>query len=301
MEGYYQVRIRDSARKSVEIYRDLSLDQVLTRVVQPYELDEPITLSGTTYVPSQVDQVEIAVTHAPLRNLGEAKQVELKRRKINSPLHFAESYAFDDARQVTDDLIQGAPGYKKPRRSIVVPTGIQVDRSRVFVVHGRDLRARDGLFAFLRSLGLDPIEWDEAKAATGKGSPYTGEILDAGFSMAQAAIVLLTPDDNAVLRDPFWKNDDPYFEHELMGQARPNVLCEAGLAMGRFPERTILVQMGKTRPLSDLDGRHFVRLDNGAKSRQRLISALKTVKCDFSVDDKTDWMSAGEIELTPCE
>jgi predicted nucleotide-binding protein len=256
----------------------------MARVVLPYEVDDPITLSGTTYIPSQVDQIEIAITQVPLKVLGEAKQAEQKRQRISSPLHFAESYAFTDAKQVTDELIRGEPGHKK-RQAISVSTNeINVDRSRVFVVHGRDLRARDGLFAFLRSLGLDPIEWDEAKSETGKGSPYTGEILEAGFAMAQAAIVMLTPDDSAMLREPFWKDDDPYFEHELMGQARPNVLYEAGLAMGRFPDRTILVQMGKTRPLSDLDGRHFVRLDNGAKSRQKLISALKTVGCDFSID-----------------
>ena len=62
MADYYQVRITDRARKSIEIYRDLSLDQVIARVVLPYDFDEPITLSGTTYIPSQVDQIEIAIT-----------------------------------------------------------------------------------------------------------------------------------------------------------------------------------------------------------------------------------------------
>ncbi|WP_290471296.1 hypothetical protein [Leifsonia sp. 71-9] len=40
---------------------------------------------------------------------------------------------------------------------------------KVFVVHGRNAAARDSMFTFLRSLGLKPIEWDQAIALTGKG------------------------------------------------------------------------------------------------------------------------------------
>jgi hypothetical protein len=37
------------------------------------------------------------------------------------------------------------------------------------------------------------------------------------------------------------------------------VLFEAGLAMGRHPRKTVLVQVGKSKPFSDVDGRHMVR------------------------------------------
>src|SRR5436190_11007852 len=79
--------------------------------------------------------------------------------------------------------------------------GRGVDRRRVFVIHGRNERARKGLFEFLRAIGLDPIEWSQAVAMTGQGSPYIGNVLDAVFSAAQAVVVLETPDDIAYL-DP---------------------------------------------------------------------------------------------------
>ncbi|MCZ7537472.1 MAG: nucleotide-binding protein [Acidimicrobiia bacterium] len=31
------------------------------------------------------------------------------------------------------------------------------------------------MFDFLRAIGLQPIEWTQAVALTGKGSPYIGE------------------------------------------------------------------------------------------------------------------------------
>ena len=72
------------------------------------------------------------------------------------------------------------------------------DRRPIFVVHGRDELARAAMFDFLRSLGLIPIEWSEAVHATGRPSPYVGDVLEAAFRRAQAVLVLMTPDDEEV-------------------------------------------------------------------------------------------------------
>ena len=164
----------------------------------------------------------------------------------------------------------------------------------LFVVHGRNRTARDALFTFLRSIGLHPLEWSEAIAATGKSSPYIGEILDAAFSIAQAVIVLMTPDDEARLRDPFRQSDDPPYEAQLTPQARPNVLFEAGMAMGRSPDRTVLVELGLLRPFSDIAGRHTIKLDDSTQRRQQLANRLQTAKCRVNLSG-TDWHTAGDF------
>jgi hypothetical protein len=64
----------------------------------------------------------------------------------------------------------------------------------VFVVHGRNSTARLAIFEFLRSIGLSPIEWHQAVAATRKANPYIGEVVDAALEAAQAVVVLWTPD-----------------------------------------------------------------------------------------------------------
>lgn len=183
-----------------------------------------------------------------------------------------------------------------------VPTSIG-SRSRVFVIHGRNTSARRAMFAFLRAAGLEPLEWTEAVAnasrPAGSATPQVSEILEAAFLDAQAFVVLLTGDDMARLGTRLEKATDPSFEKELTPQPRPNVLFEAGMALGRFPQRTIMVSFDDIRPFSDVAGRHTIRITNSKESRQNFLSRLKTAGCDISkTQDRTDWMSEGDFEAT---
>jgi predicted nucleotide-binding protein len=169
------------------------------------------------------------------------------------------------------------------------------DPRRVFVVHGRNDRARDGIFAFLRALGLMPIEWSQAISMTGQASPYIGDVLDTAFSGAQAIVVLFTPDEVAYLKPEFsLGHDDP--ETKPSEQARPNVLFESGMALGRDPGRTVLVELGQVRAFSDVVGRHAVRLDGSPRTRNDLAQRLRTAGCSIDLSG-TDWLTAGD--LTP--
>ena len=76
---------------------------------------------------------------------------------------------------------------------------------------------------FIGGSGLSPIEWSRALASTGSASPYIGEVLDTAFDMAQAIVVLMTPDEVAYLvSDHASGVDDP--DTTPGPQARPNVL-----------------------------------------------------------------------------
>jgi predicted nucleotide-binding protein len=173
---------------------------------------------------------------------------------------------------------------------------LATDKRKVFVVHGRNSKARKALFSFLRSIGLHPLEWSQAVELTGKTSPYVGEILEAGFLFAQAAIVLFTPDDVAMLREEFRGEKEPIYETELTGQARPNVIFEAGMAMGLYPDRTILVELGELRPISDISGRHVIRLNNTIAKRQELANRLKISGCSVNLTGD-DWHEEGNFEI----
>src|SRR4051794_26546262 len=98
----------------------------------------------------------------------------------------------------------------------------EVDPRNVFVIHGRNARASEAMFAFLRAIDLNPIEWTVARSMTKKGSPYIGEILDAAFNNARAIVVLQTPDDVAYLHESLTYPDDPETQPQM--QPRANVL-----------------------------------------------------------------------------
>ena len=167
---------------------------------------------------------------------------------------------------------------------------------KVFVVHGRNEKLRKSMFHFLRSIGLEPIEWAEAIQRTGSGSPHVDEILHEAFKRAQATVVLMTPDDEARLKAEFLRDNDPPHEKQLMPQPRANAIFEAGMARGLDPRRTVLVEIGKLRPFSDIVGLHTVRLDDSTEKRQDLAKRLQTAGCDVHLDG-TDWHDAGEFQI----
>lgn len=165
-------------------------------------------------------------------------------------------------------------------------------RKAVMVVYGRDEDTRRDMFNFLHSLHLSPIGWNSAVAQTGKASPYVGEILTAAFSMAQAFLVLMTPDEQVALRPELRKSAH---DSDTSYQPRPNVILEAGMALAKDEARTILVATGPLRGMSDLDGRHVVRLDNSAERRNDLIQRLKVAGCSPRADG-SDWIRTGDFE-----
>jgi len=167
-------------------------------------------------------------------------------------------------------------------------------RQRVFVVHGRNEELRKSMFDFLRSIGLKPIEWSQAIQMTGETAPFVGNILDEAFLHAQAVVVLLTGDDEARLRPEYHTEKMPDYERNLTPQSRPNVLFEAGLALGRFPKQTVIVEVGDLRPFSDIAGRHTIRLNNSTKTRQDVAQRLAIAGCKVDLSG-TDWHQTGDF------
>ena len=258
---------------------NLSFEELDRRFLLPYRKGEPLTNRGKTVTKDNIGHIRV---YSSEKYLG---RTQYKPHRMT-----------DVAVEITDELITGPPGHDSTDQTVgMSETRPSSDAREVFVVHGRNIAARDAMFTFLRSIDLHPLEWSEAVQSTGKASPYIGDILDAAFARAHAVIALLTPDDEARLKEQYQADDDPPYETELTGQARQNVLFEAGMAMGWRPERTVLVELGQLRPFSDVAGRHAVRMDNSIQRRQDLAQRLEAAGSPVNIDG-TDWHTAGDFE-----
>ena len=290
-ESRYNIRIRLKAWGQWSTFKfGIDLKELEDSVVNPYYSGGPIIVDGRIMPLQDIDRITIKIIEESSLEAGPVERV------MNFIFRPDEAVIFDSwGLDVTEDFIEGPPGSKASQGA---PDMFQIrpapETREVFVVHGRNSQARDALFDFLRAIDLHPLEWSEAIHATGKASPYIGEILTAAFSRAHAVVVLLTPDDEAILKEPLRHTSDPPFESQLMGQARPNVLFEAGMAMAGNQDRTVLVELGALRPFSDIVGRHAIRLHDSSEVRQELAQRLITAGCPVRLAG-TGWHTAGDF------
>jgi len=268
--------------EAVAIDKDRSW--VETRILEPRRRGKSFALRGRTFDWSDIEQLKITASDAPAAEAIPRIEAEWRNSSVVVMGADPEWSAANEATDLTDDLIEGPPGTATEGG----PAPSRVNSKAVMVVYGRDSETRRAMFDFLRALKLDPQEWGKLIEQTGKAAPYVGEVLERAFEQAAAVVVVLTPDDEARLRDEFQDEDDPGYERELTSQARPNVLFEAGMAFGIHPDRTVLVELGKLRPFSDVGGRHVVRLDGTSDPLREIARRLKAAGCDVD-ESGDDW------------
>jgi predicted nucleotide-binding protein len=244
--------------------------------------DEVILKSGTQVIPAPVS----AQLAALFKDIREAFP-EVNLPPFEGHAHPAVLRAqIANATQKIADHISSNSTSATPTPAVSRPTNPEL----VFVIHGRQLR--EEFHAFLRAIGLKPLEWSDARRHTGKPNPFTWEIVDQALKEAGCIVALMTPDDEARLATHLWAEHENALEKERLLQPRQNVLFEAGVAYGRAPERTLLLRIGSHRPMSDLAGHHILQLDDSPQSRQAVADALSVAGCPVDLSG-SDWFRAG--------
>lgn len=168
----------------------------------------------------------------------------------------------------------------KPAASIGSLAAMTPRNKKIFVVHGRDHAAVAKLCTFLSSIGLHPRTFIDVASSLG-GAPSISEIIRAGMEEAQAVLVLFTGDERAVLDSRLEAALDSESDRTRI-QARPNVIFEAGLALGSRPNQTILVSLGAdVRLFSDVHGYRVIALSE-ARAFEELRGRLEATGCELS-------------------
>jgi predicted nucleotide-binding protein len=251
----------------------------------------------------KLERIRISTSEEPSSQIIEA----LRYRDANSSVMVIggpsmKSRAAGAAEDVTDQFISGPPGSDVPNTSasdisttassaLVTGPG---DKRSVFIVSGRDTEISSNLVQVLRALGLQIVEWEHAVAKTGLPNPYVGDVVTAGLTMADVAVVILTPDDIVKLRADLLHEEDDIVERTLHGQSRPNVIYEAGFADALGRDRTVIVEIGSSKPFSDISGRHTLRYDGSASKRNVLVQRLTVAGLQPDTSGN-DWLKVGDI------
>src|SRR5947208_4172646 len=114
----------------------------------------------------------------------------------------------------------------------------------VFIIHGHDMEARNELVKFVNSLGLEVLEFHMGEKQDRPMSMIFDTVLN-GIQSADAVIALFTPDEHSASYVPStgtYSGKNRNGEKWEGWQARPNVIFEAGIALGIAIDKTIIVK-----------------------------------------------------------
>lgn len=141
------------------------------------------------------------------------------------------------------------------------------DKSKVFIVHGHDVEAKEAVARFLILLGIEPVILHEQAS---QGQTIIEKIeanSDVGF-----VIVLMTPDDVGGKKG-----------EKLMSRPRQNVVLELGYFIGALGRRYVYaLRRGNLELPSDFLGVLFEEYDVGNGWKMKLGKELRAA--GFTVD-----------------
>lgn len=144
---------------------------------------------------------------------------------------------------------------------------LQVDKTKVFVVHGRDNELKESVARFIEKLGLEAIILHEQPNAGKTIIEKFENAADVGF-----AIVLLTPDDEGGL-----------VGEEKHSRARQNVVFELGYFIGRLKRSHVAALVkGNVEIPSDINGFAYIGVDNAGFWKMKVAQELKA--CGYDID-----------------
>jgi len=263
---YYHIIVKPKSDKFYGEYKtDLTKEQLISRFIEPYEQGMPIVINGKTVQPDDIERIKISESERTIESF--IPQIRAEHQNSSVAIIGGPSYthqAIGRAKDVTDDFIEGAVGYKKALTSTqsVNQKSKSGQPTRVFIVHGHDESAQNKAARFVEKLGFEAIILHE-KASSGRTIIEKIEhYSDVGF-----AIVLYTPDDVGNVKSE---------SENLNVRARQNVVFEHGYLIGKLGRENVSALVdGKLELPNDISGVVYISLDEGAAWQLQLAKEMK--------------------------
>ena len=187
---------------------------------------------------------------------------DLAKGKESSLAHLRQAVRFLE--EELADKEQASPASPPLARPTVV-------KNKIFLVHGHDEAALQGVARFLEKLELEAVilreQPDQGRTIIEKFEACAAEV---GF-----AVILLTPDDLGAA----------HAASVQAPRARQNVLFELGFFAGRLGRgRTCLMRKGDVEVPSDLYGVIYTDIDPAEAWKMKLVRELKAAGLEFDAN-----------------
>jgi predicted nucleotide-binding protein len=224
---YYHIRITPKSNGWYdELKLDLSEEKLRSQFLTKYENNEKIVVNGKTIRLEDIERIHINRTKDHSSKIVPIIRARRRAENFVDPLP-DEWYVTEEGEDVTDDFIQGEPGYKKKKSDEKIIESKPLS-NQIFVVHGHDEGMKQEVARTLEKLDLKPIILHE--------QPNQGRTIIEKFESCSEnisfAIVLISPDDLVYKKD---KSPE-----SAMYRARQNVILELGYFMGKLGRKNVI-------------------------------------------------------------
>lgn len=225
-------------------------DSILNEIILPYISKNDFQFDGYFLKYEDISRILIKTTELSVRELSKYENDNMEPGLIMyvSPedILFYDKYTKDITKEIFSEgntVLKNENVYQQTPKDT-----IDVDKTKVFIVHGHDDLAKVSVARFIEKLGFEPIILHE-QANSGKTIIEKIE----SYSNVGFAIVLYTPCDVG------GKNGS----QDLKPRARQNVIFEHGFLMGKIGRNNVcaLVKDDLETP-NDISGVVYIPLDS---------------------------------------
>jgi hypothetical protein len=250
----FHVELRRGRFHAARLF-NLEQAELLERIVEPWRRGAVVAIEGRRW---PLRDTAVAIREGPRLS---AEQLAMGRGWQEARRHTADvTSAWLTPRSAADD------GDPRTTSGATVSKRHAVDRRAVAVLAGDDEAARQTLIPLLAGLGIAPRRL--SVPLSGQQPPWL--VIEQTMRESQAIVVVFSADDEARAAGS---------GERLSPQPRQSFLIAAGMAIGAYPERTVVVEFGTLGPIGELSGLRAVRLDRGAVSSRELAARLEEAGC----------------------
>ncbi|MGG1168701.1 TIR domain-containing protein [Bacillus mycoides] len=278
---YYHtgIHIKKAFRNVYELDND-SQEEIIEGVIIPYLKNEKIHFDGYFIEPESIDRIFIKQSRISSKEYTAIEDEKALRSRVasmsrDSDIMNDEEYTTDITKNMfalaEKKLREEGHTKDKVSNNKVSNDESEIDRTKVFIVHGHDDLAKTQVSELIRRLGLTPVilhqQANEGKTIIEKIESYS----NVGFG-----VVLYTPCDVGSKEGE---------EKNLKPRARQNVVFEHGFLIGKIGRANVAALVKDTvETPNDISGVVYITMKSEGNWELQLAKELKSSGYDIDLN-----------------